>query len=77
MGRNRCLLAIIEIRTARETPPLLALRGHEKGQSKVWPSGIGGVQFTTEQLTIGANEHCCGYLRQRAHEPSITRATSP
>ena len=38
---------------------------------------IGGVQFTTEQLAVGANEHCWGFLRQRAHEPSITRATSP
>ncbi|MCL4527400.1 MAG: hypothetical protein M1492_13320 [Gammaproteobacteria bacterium] len=32
-GRNRHLPVIIEIRTARETPPLLALRGHEKARS--------------------------------------------
>ena len=38
---------------------------------------IGGVQFTTEQLAVRANEHWRGLLRQRAHEPSITRATSP
>ena len=37
----------------------------------------GGVQFTTEQLAVRANEHWRGLLRQRAHEPSITRATSP
>jgi len=32
-----------KIRTTRETPPLLALRGREKGQSKVWPLENGGV----------------------------------
>lgn len=26
--------------------------------------GIGGVQFTTEQLAIGADEHWCGLLRE-------------
>ena len=32
-GRNRGPSAIIEIRTARETPPLLALRGQKKARS--------------------------------------------
>ena len=26
-------------------------------------SVLGGAQFTTERLAIGANEHCCGFLR--------------
>ena len=43
--------------------------------SRLW--GIGGVQVTTEQLAVGANEHWSGLLRECAHEPSITRATSP
>ena len=40
-GRNRGPSAIIEIRTARETPPLLALRGQKKARSMsgLWCSG--------------------------------------
>ena len=49
----------------------------KKKPAQGWLLEFGGVQFTTEQLAVGANEHCWGFLRQRAHEPSITRATSP
>ena len=63
MGRNQGLPTIIEFRTTRETPPLLALRGREKARSMSGLWNGGGVQFTTEQLAIGAKEHCCGFLR--------------
>lgn len=32
----------------------------KKGLETIQTLVIGGVQFTTEQLAIGANGHCCG-----------------
>ena len=43
-GRNQRLLVIIGIRTTRETPPLLALRGREKARSKSGLWNIGGAE---------------------------------
>jgi hypothetical protein len=39
------------------------LRVRERPE-QVWPLVDCGVQFTTEQLAIGANEHWCGLLRE-------------
>ena len=76
-GRNRRLSAIIQIRTTRETPRLLGLRGHEKGQSKVWPSGNGGAEedrtpdlrianATLSQLSYRpSGRHCKGLWGKR------------
>ena len=52
-GRNRGPSAIIEIRTARETPPLLALRGQKKARSMsgLWCSG-GDEEDRTPDLRI-------------------------
>ena len=37
----------------------------------------GGVQFTTEQLAVGANECCCGYLSIRFGMAASRRASVP
>lgn len=38
----------------------LGISGKKKDLETIQTLVIGGVQFTTEQLAIGANGHCCG-----------------
>jgi len=70
--QNRGSGALAHLRTKPRNPANTGIPGRwKKGQREFWPDNLGGMQFTTERLAVGANEHCCGCLRFAADYSAI------
>ena len=59
------------------SPLGVRISGKKKGPEIIRALQFGGVQFTTERLAIGTNEHCCGYLLIAADHSAIPHPIVP